>query len=225
MNEINFTFFDNYFKIIEEFTNEEDKKEFALAIINFVYKDEKPQFTGEKKFAWLGIESSLETSKIRAFNKLNKTKTNEKQNKNKLKSKSNQNQIKIKTKQKQTSSISISYSISNNILEKIGYGEEKPFMNELDSLFNEYIELRQKEKMIVSDTVLNRLWNKLKPYDDETKKEMLGNAINGKWKDLYPIYCTKKMEILPDWFNKDIQDEMLTEEELKEFEGQLKGKK
>ena len=59
-------------------------------------------------------------------------------------------------------------------------------------MFNEYVELRQKEKMSTSETVINRLWNKLKPYDDEVKKQMLGNAINGKWKDLYPISENKK---------------------------------
>ena len=185
-----FSFFDNYFRIIDEFENEEYKKDFALAILNYIFKDECPSFVGEKKFAWMGIENSLNTSKNRSFNKRNKMKSKQNQNKIKMKSKSKQK----KSKQNQTSSTSTStsYSISNNILEKIECEEEKPFLNELDSLFNEYVELRQKEKMSTSETVINRLWNKLKPYDDEVKKQMLGNAINGKWKDLYPISENKK---------------------------------
>lgn len=182
-----FSFFDNYFEIIEEFESEEDKKDFALAILNYVFKDECPTFVGEKKFAWMGIENSLNTSKNRSFNNKFKSNSNQIQSKFKSNSKRNQNKTKTKSKQIQTSSTSTSYSISKNILEKIECEKEKPFLNELDSLFNEYVELRRKEKMSISDTVINRLWNKLKPYDDEVKKQMLGNAINGKWKDLYPI--------------------------------------
>lgn len=91
--------------MIEELEEENDKKDFLLAIYLYIYKNEIPDFKGMKKIAWLGLVSSLETSKNRALAKKNKTKTNKKQNKNKK-----------KTSQKQTPSTSTSISYSNSLV-------------------------------------------------------------------------------------------------------------
>ena len=55
INEINFTFFENYAKVIEELEEENDKKDFLLAIYLYIYKNEIPDFKGMKKIAWLEI--------------------------------------------------------------------------------------------------------------------------------------------------------------------------
>lgn len=131
INEINFTFFENYAKVIEELEDENDKKDFLLAIYLYIYKDEIPDFKGMKKIAWLGLVSSLETSKNRALGKKNKTKTNQKQIKNKK-----------KTNQKQTPSTSTSYSNS--------------YSNSLDNLENKDKDIK-KEKEIFTEDVLTTI--------------------------------------------------------------------
>lgn len=58
--------------------------------------------------------------------------------------------------------------------------------NKLKKLFKEYIKLREDNNYTLSETVISRLINKLeKANDDEERQEMLEQAINGKWKDLY----------------------------------------
>lgn len=60
--------------------------------------------------------------------------------------------------------------------------------NILKKLFKEYIKLRETNNFIISETVAKRLISKLeKAESDEIRKEMLERAINGKWKDLYPV--------------------------------------
>lgn len=65
MNEIkSFTFFRSYAEVLEEMT-EKERKEFAVAIIDFVFKDKKPNFkSGSKlKAVWFAIEPHLIKSK------------------------------------------------------------------------------------------------------------------------------------------------------------------
>jgi uncharacterized phage protein (TIGR02220 family) len=105
MNKIEqFTFFKNYFEIIEELENENDKKDLIFAIVNYIFKDIEPTLNGTKKIAWLGIKTGLITSKNRAWN------AKSKQNQNKIKTKSKQNQKEIKT---HSTSTSTSTSTSN----------------------------------------------------------------------------------------------------------------
>ena len=219
-NKINsFTFYRDYYFLIDTLPLK-DKTEILLAIVDYMFKDKEPNLIGHNQAIFNTLKYQLNTSKN---NSKRKTKKEPEENRKETGEEPNNNQIETEEepKENKTSVLSFIFYISNNCLEKREYEGEKPLLNELDSLFNEYIELRRKNKMVISDTVLNRLWNKLKPYDDETKKEMLGNAINGKWKDLYPLDPTK-VEKLPKWFDEDIQDEILTEEELKEFRNSLR---
>jgi hypothetical protein len=101
MNDINrFTFFRNYYDSIKDIDVDE-KKEILLAIVEYVFDNKEPQFSGLKKTVWLLMMPYLSTSKNRSNN---------------AKLKVNQNKIKSKSKANQTSSIStsISTSISNN---------------------------------------------------------------------------------------------------------------
>lgn len=107
MNKIEqFTFFKNYFEIIEELENENDKKDLIFAIVNYIFKDIEPTLNGTKKIAWLGIRTGLITSKNRAWNAKSKP------NQNEIKSKSKGNQKEIKTHSTSTS------TSTSNIKEK-----------------------------------------------------------------------------------------------------------
>lgn len=61
------------------------------------------------------------------------------------------------------------------------------FQNEtLNTLFNEFLELRKKLKAVNSDRAIKMLINELNKYEDSTKKQMLENSILNSWKSVYP---------------------------------------
>lgn len=63
MNNIkNFSFMRSFVEAMEEF-NEKKQKDFVLAIVRYVYYDEKPDFKGDLKIAWILVEPILTKSK------------------------------------------------------------------------------------------------------------------------------------------------------------------
>ena len=121
--------------------------------------------------------------------------------------------------QKQTNNISISnflFLFSNLYISNLDNKDN------IYKLFKEYLELRTKNKYTVTETVVKRLINKLNEYGttDEEKIEIITNAINGAWKDFYPL---KKHETKPNWYGKEIEEELASEEEIKKIERALNG--
>lgn len=184
MNNVkSFTFFANYYKALINL-EEKDQKELLLAMVKYVFEDIEPEFKEKdyKNLAWQLMIANLNTSK----NKSNANAGAPIGNKNASK---NNGEEKTITKQSQNNQNSIKsqsvtfYSYSNNIIIK----DEEKNGEEIKRLFNEYIDLRYNKKYTVTDTVLKRLVNKLNEYGtkDKDKIEMLEQAINGGWKDLY----------------------------------------
>lgn len=63
MNKIkSFTFLKSFAVAMEEMTDKE-KKEFLLAIVNYVFYDKEPNFKGKMKLAWILVEPILTKSK------------------------------------------------------------------------------------------------------------------------------------------------------------------
>ncbi len=95
---------------------------------------------------------------------------------------------------------------SNNIKEYKEYQEEKEYIKEsiskdipkkaekkyfeslkVNTLFNEFLELRKKIKAVNSDRAIKALVNKLNNYDEETQYIMIENSIVNSWKDVYEL--------------------------------------
>lgn len=67
------------------------------------------------------------------------------------------------------------------------------FKNEdVNSIFNEFLQLRKKIKAVNSDRAINTLVNKLNKYDDDIKYKMIEQSIVNSWKDVYELKETKK---------------------------------
>ncbi len=105
--------------------------------------------------------------------------------------------------------------------------ENKYFSNDnLNSIFEEFLEVRKKLKAVNSDRAIKTLINKLNKYDDATKYQMIENSIVNSWKDVYELKQQKqgytkqpvRQEIVPDWLNKEQKVTPLTNEEQKEME-------
>ena len=77
-------------------------------------------------------------------------------------------------------------NINNNINKE---NNKRKFFDseELNNLFIEYLDLRKKIKAVNSDRAINGLLNKLKPYPDDIKKEMIEESIINSWKSIYPL--------------------------------------
>lgn len=96
----------------------------------------------------------------------------------------------------------------------------------LNSIFEEFIEVRKKLKAVNSDRAIKTLINKLNKYDDDTKYQMIENSIVNSWKDVYELKQPKqaftkqpiRQEIVPEWFGKEYKKQEATEEELAEME-------
>lgn len=194
-----FSFYKSYYDALNE-VSEDDKKEIIFAMINYVFEDKKPKFSGIKKLIWTLIEPNLNTSK----NRSNVNSGAPVGNKNACKIKENEGKeetIKKQPKNNQNSindikSISYSYSLSYSLSSSISYSNSNIINNSiLNNLFIEYIKLREYNKYPLSEVVISRLINKLENAEnDDVRKEMIEQAIVGGWKDFYPIEEKKQKD-------------------------------
>ena len=189
-----FSFYKSYYDALNE-VSEDDKKEIIFAMINYVFENKKPKFSGIKKLIWTLIEPNLNTSK----NRSNGNSGAPVGNKNACKIRENEETIKKQSKNNQNSindikSISYSYSLSYSLSSSISYSNSNIINNSiLNNLFIEYIKLREYNKYPLSEVVISRLINKLENAEnDDIRKEMIEQAIVGGWKDFYPIEESKQ---------------------------------
>lgn len=72
-----------------------------------------------------------------------------------------------------------------NIKEKI---EQKYFDSlKVNTIFNEFLELRKKLKAVNSERAINTLINKLNEYDEETQYKMIEQSIVNSWKGIFEL--------------------------------------
>ena len=86
---------------------------------------------------------------------------------------------------------------------------EKKYFESLkvNTIFNEFLELRKKLKAVNTDRAINMLINKLNEYDEETQYEMIEQSIINSWKGVFELKNKEKKaeQTLPSWFNKEIE--------------------
>lgn len=105
---------------------------------------------------------------------INKRLTNEQQT-------SNNNRININ---KEIKEINKKESISKDIPKK----EVKYFESlKVNTIFNEFIEVRKKLKAVNSERAINLLINKLNNYDEETQYKMIEQSIINSWKGIFEL--------------------------------------
>lgn len=188
-----FSFYKSYYDALNE-VSEDDKKEIIFAMINYVFEDKKPKFSGIKKLIWTLIEPNLNTSK----NRSNVNSGAPVGNKNACKIKENEGKEETIKKQPKNNQNSINdiKSISYSLSSSISYSNSSIINNSiLNNLFIEYIKLREYNKYPLSEVVISRLINKLENAEnDDVRKEMIEQAIVGGWKDFYPIEEKKQKD-------------------------------
>lgn len=213
MNDIKqFPFYKNYYELLDNLQIE-DKRLMLEVIVDFIFKDIEPiELAGMNLAIWNNIKLPLANIKKQILNGSKggrpKKEENPKDNPNKKPNKNpkdnpNKNQIYISN---------FIFLFNNLIINNI---------NNKDSIYKlleEYLDIRIKNKYVVNETVVKRLINKLNEYglNDGEKIMVIENAINGKWKDFYPL-----KEHNPEWFNKELKNEKMTEEDKQEVDNIL----
>ena len=100
-------------------------------------------------------------------------------------------------------------SISKDILKKESL-ENKYFDSlKVNTIFNEFLELRKKIKAVNSERAINTLINKLNNYDEDTQYKMIENSIVNSWKDVYELkeQKTKGKDIVLDTLKRIYNEE------------------
>lgn len=194
-----FSFYRSYYDCLIEL-EEKDRNELLNAILEYVFENKKPKFSGIKKTIWVLIEPNLNTSK----NRSNKNSGAPEGNKNARKIRENEEKNETTKKQSKNNqkttndikdiSLSLSLSSSYSLSSSLSYSNSNIINNDnLNKLFIEYIKVREDNNYTLNENVINRLIRKLEEQEtDEDRQEMIEQAIMGKWKDFYPI--TKKQE-------------------------------
>lgn len=105
----------------------------------------------------------------------------------------------------ETNTINNKYINTNN-----NKNTKKDFFDkeELNDLFNEFLDFRKKLKAVNNDKAITLLINKLNEYDDETKMKMINQSIENSWKSVFPLKKEyKKKENGYDIINRIIREE------------------
>lgn len=183
-----FSFYKSYYDCFEDL-EKNDRHEMIDAMLDYVFKNKKPKLKGIKKTIWTIIEPNLNTSKNRSNGNSGAPKGN--QNACKIKENEQKNEtIKKQSKNNQKTTNDIKdISLSLSLSSSLSYSNSNIINNNiLNKLFIEYINIREDNDYSISETVIKRLINKLEEANnDNERQEMLEQAINGKWKDLYPV--------------------------------------
>ena len=205
MNETQaFTFYRNYYEIIR-YLPPKDKLQLYDAILEYMFEDKEPQLKQLLNGIWINIKRPLDNNKKNIIN--GKKGGKPKETKNKPKDNPNETQMEPNKEPK---------AKANNISNFLFLISNFKFNNNINKLLEEYLDIRRKNKYTITESIVNRLCNKLIEYGktDEEKEQIILNAINGAWKDFYELKNEKKV---PSWLNEEIKDEgvKLTDDEIK----------
>lgn len=183
-----FTVYKEYFELITLLSDKE-QSEMWLAIMEYMFEDKEPVLNDKQMKIFNNLKRPLSVSKNQSKRRT-KQEPNENQEETKTKPKRNQKETKQepnenpkKTHQDVNVIVNVKYLLSNLKINNINN------KNNIYKLLEEYLQVRKKNKYIITNTVVLRLVNKLNEYgkNDEEKIEIITNAINGAWKDFYPL--------------------------------------
>lgn len=227
-----YTIYSEYYDLIT-LLSEEEQKDLFYAINKYMFEGIEIALTEKAQKIFNNLKRPLDAAKKKSKNgsntkakqeqRKNKTTSNEEQNENKNKSNKNQNEIKITSNENQKEIKTKSKEKTKQQTHQDVYVYVNGNVN-VNKLFNEYLALRKENKYTLSETVIKRLKNKLEEFGktDEDKIEIIQNAINGGWKDFYPLKQSAERKKAPDWYGKEIPEEKASDEEIKELERRLR---
>lgn len=181
MNDIkSFTIYQEYYDLIT-LLEKEEQQELLLAIVEYIFNDKEPVLNDKQMKIFINLKRPLDKSKNRS-----KSSSKQKQNKNKIKTKKKQNKNTSNDVNVNVSNYDNNYVVNGNV--NVNKIENKYFESiKVNSIFNEFLELRKKLKAVNSERAINSLVNKLNNYDEDTQYKMIENSIVNSWKGIFEL--------------------------------------
>ena len=192
MNEINsFTFYRDYFNLIDTMPIE-DKRLLAVAILDFVFKDEIPSLNGHNQAIFNTLSKQLNLSKCNS-----KRSTKLKPDENQIKTEKKPND---KPKENKTSILSFK------------------FINKLEEWFKYKSERKENYKETGLNTFLKRIDNYVEIYGDDVIIDLIDESMSNNWKGIIFDKLKNHPKVKePEWFDKKVEKQVC-EESQKELE-------
>ena len=189
MNEIkSYTFYRNYYELIKHLPSKE-RLQMYDAISQYMFENIEPNLNGLCNGIWVNLKMPLDTSKMNIENGRKGGAPIGNQNALKKQPKNNPKTTEKQPKNNRKTTEGTTEKQANNISNFLFLISNFKFNNNINNLLKEYLEVRVKNKYTITESIVNRLCNKLNQYstNDEEKEEIILNAINGAWKDFYPL--------------------------------------
>ena len=234
MEEIkSFTFYRDFYNLIDTMSLN-DKKELAVAILDYIFKGTIPNLKGHNQAIFNTLKHQLDKSKNKSRNaqksqsneNQNEIKSETKDNQKEIKSKSNENQNEIKQGNK-TSILSFKFYISNfivNNFKNLNVEEKKLIGNKL----LDWCKYKQEKNKTYKETGLKVLLTQVEKNVTKYGLEKVLNLIDECMANNYQGIIWEKLENkkekviagVPSWMNKKIESEKveLNEKQRREFE-------
>lgn len=234
MNEkLSFTLYNEIFRLIDTIQPKEKRNEFIGKILDFYFKDEKPNFNlnSFEEVIWLNISKPIISYKSKMLNGSKGGRPKKTESKTEIKSE-------IESESKTTSDVFVHVNVYDNILENKGYGEKKPFKEIIDYL-NQKANTHFKYNSKATQSKINARLNEGYVLDDfiavidkkfnewnntEFEQYLCPETLFGPKFEKYLNQKSTKKGNKPDWIDKNILEDKATEEEIKQLEERLNRK-
>ena len=222
-----FTFYRNYYEIIK-CLSDKDRLIMYDSIIKYMFEDKEPDLKNLLNGIWVNLKMPLDTNKKNINNGLkggapignqNALKeTTQKQPKNNPKTTQG-------STQKQANNISyFLFLISNNKYKYIIYN------NNIYNIIIEWLKYKQERKEIYKEiglqSLLTQIENQIDIYGENEVVNLITECMANNYKgiifDKLKNKNKKAERKLPEWFNKDIENQEATKEDKEEMQKLLK---
>ena len=215
MNEINsFTFYRDYYFLIDTMPIE-DKRDLAVAILDYIFKDINPNFEGHKKAVFNTLSHQLDVSKS---NSKRRVKKEPEENRKKTGAKPEKNKTSISNFKFYISNLEFIKDIINYLNNKTNSNFKyttKTTQQKINARLNEGYKL---DDFIA---VIDKKYNEW--VGTEFERYLCPETLFGtKFEKYLNQKETKKVEKLQSWFNENEKSAKATEEEKQEIEELLK---
>ena len=182
-----FTIYEEYFDLITILPKEEEQKDLLFKIAEYMFYDKEPKLNQNQMKIFNNLKRPLNKSKIKS-----KATSNQNQNEIKTKSKSNQNE-------NTSNDVNVNVNVNGNV-----NVFKKPTIEEVE----EYC--RERNNNVDAETFINFY---------ESKGWFVGKNKMKDWKACVRTWegRTPKQETIPEWFNKELKNEAMTEEDKEEM--------
>lgn len=199
--------FDSYYKLLKLLPKRGDRKDIALAVFEYVFEDIEPNSLSDKaETVWSNIKHHLNTSKNRAISGSKGGKTSSKNESKDISKIANKNESKDNKQNSKHLSLYLKdkYILINKIEEWLNYKEERG---------ENYKETGLK-------SLLTQIESNAKKYGEENVIKLIDECMASNYKGLI-FTKLKNIKPLPEWVDKEVKSDLMSDEELKEFEKEL----